>query len=389
MKNKETNGAVQEFVELAPSIIYTKDKELYILNDYGIYEPLAEEELREMLFKTLQASNPWGKWLRHINYQKSVVKNLKTKVFTEEELNSNKNVLGFPNGVYDFEKNEFRKGKKEEYITMSMKHNYDEKFDYSLAEKTIKDIFPDNECYDYAMKIFAKSLIGNDEQQVTINYGYTASNGKSFLMERLNETFGDYGTLISPNLSYRTDKELKELHNIRFINYLEQKINEKIKTSIFINYNRLPSLDAINKNINRNLNIIEFPISFTENPKGKTERKRKVFNKEQLIEIERGLVNILINYHYKDVKEPIKYKALKELYINGSENVKLAKELKKLLQETKDNSDYIDFTYIKDKLKTKTTNENLKFFIEVLFPKSKCIIDKTGKCNRVRQLKFR
>ena len=78
---------------------------------------------------------------------------------------------------------------------------FDPSYSTSLAEQFLKDIFPVDSEFDYALNKFSLILEGvNREQTITFNYGFTASNGKSFLMERINNLLGDYSNTFPVNM---------------------------------------------------------------------------------------------------------------------------------------------------------------------------------------------
>src|SRR3989344_1651048 len=135
--------------------------------------------------------------------------NLKNNILTElveiysENKNSNRDftkkldgntyLIGFDNGVYDLETFEFRAGKQEDYITMSVGYDYQNthtnRYEDLLA--FLSDIQPDKVELDYMLTYLSIGLVGNLLELFTILTG-CGRNGKSKLIELIKMTLGDY-----------------------------------------------------------------------------------------------------------------------------------------------------------------------------------------------------
>jgi hypothetical protein len=86
----------------------------------------------------------------------------------EKNLDRNKNLVGFNNGVYDIEKSEFRPGKPADMVSNSVGYDYEE---YDLSdpifkeiEEFFKNIFPDSEVREYFFKYLGAILNGQAEE---------------------------------------------------------------------------------------------------------------------------------------------------------------------------------------------------------------------------------
>ena len=55
-----------------------------------------------------------------------------------EKLDSKTNLLGFTNGVFDLDANEFRPGKPDDYITLSTKYDYHADVDPEIREEIMR-----------------------------------------------------------------------------------------------------------------------------------------------------------------------------------------------------------------------------------------------------------
>ena len=147
-----------------------------------------------------------------------------------EKMDQNPYLLGFKNGVVDFKEKCFRVGYPEDYITKSTKMDYipREKIkNYDAKRKEIEDymesLFPIPELRNYMWDHLASTLIGINHDQTFNIYTGSGSNGKSILVNLMEEILGDYkGTvplqLITDKRSCigRASPEVAQLVGIRY-----------------------------------------------------------------------------------------------------------------------------------------------------------------------------
>lgn len=161
-----------------------------------------------------------------------------------EKLDSNINLIGFENGIYDTERHVFRIGTPEDYITMSVGYDYKE---FSYDDEIVKKVYeyfdsiqPNKEVAKFLIKIIANCLKGkNDQQKFYIFYG-GGKNGKSVLCESLlKKVFGDYFTTADPSLvtkgknsSSTASPEIIALKGKRIVILNEPEQNEKLQLGI-------------------------------------------------------------------------------------------------------------------------------------------------------------
>lgn len=111
-------------------------------------------------------------------------------------------LFAFDNGVYDFQKNEFRPIRPEDYISKSCGYSYQAEFDPFKMERLqniLRSIFLDEEDYHYLLTIIASCLVGGNPERAFYLITGTGANGKS-LVENLKEaTFGEYYVKIDIN----------------------------------------------------------------------------------------------------------------------------------------------------------------------------------------------
>lgn len=113
-----------------------------------------------------------------------------------DKLDANNQLLGFKNGVYDLTREEFRKGRPEDYISKSTNIDYIA-YDESNNEiqeimKFYKDIFVLENIRNYVLKRSASFLSGSTRDESFDIYSGKGGNGKSKHMELMENAFGDY-----------------------------------------------------------------------------------------------------------------------------------------------------------------------------------------------------
>ena len=414
ISNRETLKVALRIVNEV-RIIFNNKRWFVYDNKSGIYVKRDRLEIIKIVddvvnnLRDIGENNDWFSWTDKIAYKKSLLEELEVQCFTKNTLDDNPHLLGFSNGVYDLYTGEFRRGHIDEFVSMICKYPY---ADYStdLAEQFLRDIFPNNEEYIYALSKFSLILEGgNREQTITFNYGFTASNGKSFLMERINDLLGDYANTFQVNLitskmkaageanstlidfknkrfMYCSEPESKAKLNTNFVKMLTGDVikarglysneDECIKPTydIFVCCNALPAFDTYDEGITRRIKLLEYKTKFCENPKKKNEKQVKRYSSQEIIDIERGLLFMFIktytnlrlnNYKYN---EPLHLVNLKNLYINDSKT-----EITNILCEkfeTGSKSDFVKMKDVRDVLKYNNIEKDsvsIKYIFQDIF----------------------
>ena len=115
-------------------------------------------------------------------------------------MDTNRYLLCFNNGVVDFINKVFREGYPEDYITKTTRINYspynesDENWRKTSEELTnfMKTLFPIKDLNRYMWDHLASCLIGTNKNQTFHVYHGSGSNGKSLLVDLMSATLGDY-----------------------------------------------------------------------------------------------------------------------------------------------------------------------------------------------------
>jgi phage/plasmid-associated DNA primase len=101
----------------------------------------------------------------------------------KEKLDMNPYLIAFKNGVYDLQKNVFRPGRPEDYISKSMPINYTEFTEDDDRVQNVKtfieQVFPDKSLRQYFMDISSDIFVGGNHQKTVVFWTGEGDNGKS------------------------------------------------------------------------------------------------------------------------------------------------------------------------------------------------------------------
>jgi len=296
----------------------------------------------------------------------------------EKNFNMKTELIGFTNGVYDLENMEFRKGKKEDYITMTVGYDYVEtpSKHYNNLIQFLEEIQPNKEERDYLLTFLSLPLFGENTQELIHIFSGVGRNGKSKLADLLSITFGSYFETISaslltkeqpsanvarPDLLVLKDKRLiiasepeaNQKLNASFVKLItgNDKItartlyNENIMTfmpnfSLILLCNDVPKYDKNDEAIWKRSRCVEFPTKFTNNPIGPNEKLVDLNLKHKLKKWKEDFMLVLLSYYKK-------FKITNQL--------KPTLSILKFTNETKDDSD-IYKQYIDERIEESTDN---------------------------------
>ena len=159
----------------------------------------------------------------------------------------NNYLLGFNNGVFDFNENRFRPGYHEDYMTKGTNYDYIPidviKTQYQEEEQEIRtffdQIYPIKDTNDYMWNVLASLLIGGNMNQDFYMFIGNGSNGKSMVTKLLEYIMGDYfGSLPSSCIigervgAGKVSPEVIALKGVRVAIINEPKRNEILNDGI-------------------------------------------------------------------------------------------------------------------------------------------------------------
>jgi len=172
--------------------------------------------------KTTSVKNNILREVREMFYDKDFIENLDSKT----------HLMGFNNGVVDFNDKVFRPGQPFDYISKCTEIDFLETYstgcaEYAHTEKEIitfmSQLFPSQELREYMWEHLASCLIGVNRDQTFNIYNGCGSNGKSKLVELMSHCFGKYkGTVPITLITEKRNKiggtasEIAQLVGVRY-----------------------------------------------------------------------------------------------------------------------------------------------------------------------------
>jgi len=262
----------------------------------------------------------------------------------EENLNSNPNLLGFENGVYDLENGIFREGVPEDMITITTGYDYNP--EYSLDSPEIKEIIKyfeevmaDDDMREYTLMSFACFLDGHIRQQTFRILTGSGGNGKSQTLDLIKEAMGGYfGTLptgiltrkrgassnATPELADKKGKRLLVIQEPEYddVVYVGQMKNltgadtipcralygdpfeYKPQFKLILICNKLPTM-PFDGGVRRRVRIVPFESEFVDTPDPRKVRQFKKDPKlpEKMKNWKQAFMWLLLNVYYKKYRE--------------------------------------------------------------------------------------
>ena len=188
--------------------------------------------------------------LKQTNDKNNIMREAMELFYDEDftkNIDTNKHLLGFNNGVIDFNNKIFREGYPEDYITKTTRINYIP-FDPNNPEiaKESNDIyefmnklFPIPDLNKYMWDHLSSCLIGSNKNQTFNVYHGSGSNGKSIIADLMSVTLGEYKGLIPLSLVTEkrgliggTSDEVLKLKGIRYAVIQEPSKDSKLNEGV-------------------------------------------------------------------------------------------------------------------------------------------------------------
>lgn len=203
------------------------DRTLYVFENHR-WRPEPCGTFVKMLLKTKVVEDVTDYLQRHADDADlakkgaKAIANLKSKGFREsvlgditesvgddrllDKLDSKRNLIGWNNGVFDLDAQDFRDGQPEDYVSMSTGHDYAPP-DSPQYERTAREIETFMEkvhvspvLREYCLDSLAVMLSGVISFEHMHCWTGTGSNGKSRMVKLLDEGLGDYLKTLAPSL---------------------------------------------------------------------------------------------------------------------------------------------------------------------------------------------
>ena len=296
------------------------------------------------------------KQLKITSFRDTLLKECSNKFHLKEcreLLDTNLDLLGFTNGVYDLENGVFREGRPSDFISLSTNLEYSE-YSHDSPEilelkKIISQILPIEPVREYFLKILSSCLSGKQYFEKFFVLTGSGSNGKSKLIDLIQSSLGNYYHQMNVSAlcsrrgnSAAADPELAMLRGRRFVAFQEPSKEEPInvgklkewtggdtiqcrelykgpikfksQAKWFLICNDIPDVPSDDDGTWRRLTVINFPSKFIPRSEmtGRDFEFERINNmNDKLEELKEAFIWLLLEY-FKEFKELMKSTGLIE-----------------------------------------------------------------------------
>jgi P4 family phage/plasmid primase-like protien len=299
----EDRGGKHIRIELSTTVCSAFAKRIIYWNEQARIDEDLRETYEEKAKKLLHICEK----LKDNYYKNSIVRECESLLADTtilELLNENTNVISFNNGVFDFTTLQFRKGRPDDYISMTVGYDFPDAVPPKVL-KEVKQIFQDpfdsQDMTSYMLSVLASCMDGRRKFQEFYIWTGRGSNGKSTIQELVMQTFGDYAKPLDIAFWTKAKREcggampeLADKKGVRFVFSNEPEATDKIQVSkikevtggeritarklyaqpvtyrpqfgIFILCNDLPELSKHDGGIERRTRVLSFVHQFRQNP---------------------------------------------------------------------------------------------------------------------------
>ena len=338
--NKLNEDMVQKYLKMAYA--------------YGTKASEANDEEKSNLLELSNSAIKLTTKLRTKTFKDKVLGELINLFYDQNfsnNLDENRDLLCFNNGVYDLKNDIFREGRPEDYISLCTNINfkpYDENdINIIKVRQFLSDIQPDEDMRDYIIDLMASCLQGHTPDEKFHIWTGSGGNGKSLSINLLQKALGDYActlpiTILTSKRPSATsaNPEMAKTKGKRFCVFQEPEYDDKIHVGymkeisggdiisarglfkepiefhpqfkLILTCNNLPDIPANDGGTWRRLRVVEFEMKFVDNPdpKDPKQKKKNPHFKNEFDVLRESLMSILIHRftHYKihGLKEPNK-----------------------------------------------------------------------------------
>ena len=246
-KHEKTPMTLRRYLSLKLSKIFiTKEKN--IVDDLRDSSWSGDAERQAELTSLTNTYNKIAIKLKRSSDKNNIINESKALFYDDtliEKLDSNPYLIGFKNGVYDFENNEFRDGRPDDYISKTTKIDYIDCRQSGYEEGIqwlndfMKQLFPDPNLRKYMWSHAATGLIGNNKNQTFNIYTGCGRNGKSKFVDLMRFCIGEYYGKVPTQLITQkrtsiggTSSEVAQLKGIRYAVMTEPRKGDTINEGI-------------------------------------------------------------------------------------------------------------------------------------------------------------
>lgn len=315
---KEIEKGYTLFYKEIPTLLFDEYMKL-IQKESQRAQLTSDEREKDICTKNIENLTKISKKLKNTSFVKDKMYKECSGMFYEprfeEKLDSNPTLIGFENGVYDLENDEFREGRPEDYISLSTGINYieyDEENPYiDDIQHFLKKVLVNDNVREYVMTLFASILDGTNRDEKFHIWTGSGSNGKSKIVELFQYTIGEYACIFNVSLltqkrvgSNATNSELAIAKGKRFAILQEPEENERLNVGLMkeltggdkiqcrclfkepikfkpmfkmiLTCNHMPAIPPDDGGTWRRIRRVEYTSKFVDNPNPNNENEFKI-----------------------------------------------------------------------------------------------------------------
>jgi P4 family phage/plasmid primase-like protien len=357
---------------------------------------------KDLYAKKVETLNKLSKKIRQNNSKNNILDECallfqKSSADFFDKLDTERNLIGFDNGVYDLEKGQFRKSTSKDMISLTTKYDYTDIINLNIRNDILDfftSITSSIEMRDYILTISAYMLTGNKRFEEFFILTGTGGNGKGVYAGLQKKTFGNL--FYAPDITIFTQKktdaskaspEIAKSKGKRFLMTSEPERDDRLQTGrlklftggdeiqardlfkgntefvpqfgVMIQTNGIPELNNFDGGIARRMRIVNLPFKFVEIPRMAHEKQLDTTLKHKFesdVEYAQQFMILLLEYYNKNVKNVNKLYTPDEVMLKTNEYLITQDAVGQFINETYDitNSD-------KDRVKSGDLYQEFKY----------------------------
>ena len=346
------------WIEIDDAIDLRKRLSSEVIHEYDMLDrhlsdqiaQLSDEDEKDIKRKKKETIGKIIKQLKRTSFKKSVIQECNELFHDhkfEERLDKNLNLVGFENGIYDLEQEEFRDGLPEDYLSYTTKISYydhdEDDEDIIQVKEFMKQVLPKKAVREYVWVLLGSFIWGKNINEKFHIWTGCGGNGKSKLIELFEYAFGDYCCKLPVKLLTESrgraegaNPTLVRTKGKRFACLQEPDKNEEINVGLMkeltgndtiiarglhkdpiefkpqfkmvLTCNDLPRVSANDRGTWRRISVVDFPSKFVDEPDPSEPYEFKIDDKldEKLKSWPEAFMFMLIEYFKKYKKYGIK-----------------------------------------------------------------------------------
>ena len=304
--------------------------------------------------------------LKKTNFKNSVLDECSKLFYVlgfEAKLDSNKDIIGFDNGVFDLVNSIFRNGTPDDFLSLSVGYDYDNSITINHPYiKKIKNYFksvqPERDMREYLLYNIASYMDGYTNEQKFVLWTGTGSNGKSLTVEFIQLLLGNYSNILPTTVltqkrgsSSSATPELSDKKGVRFIVIQEPEDNDQIRVGymkeltggdwvyarplykdpfrfrpqfkLLLTCNKLPDIPSTDGGTWRRIRVTPWECEFLDHDQPIKNSKKQFYKdydlKEKMKEWKAACMWYILNEYYpkykkEGIREPAKVKSFTNKY---------------------------------------------------------------------------